>query len=147
VEKELGNQSHQSRSEADLWTRGILKDLNCMMDATLRTRRFFRQGRIEARKMVTQFGTSSLLIPLEGSLRKCINYSSPLWSCSRFGENDSCKRIRPESIPDGWLPCQLSDAPETSRVKLSRDLLQILEDHRELQFDGIAIGDESRFQL
>jgi hypothetical protein len=37
-------------------------------------------------------------------------------------------------------------AREKSRIEFSRDLLQILEDHRELQFDGITTGDESWFR-
>jgi hypothetical protein len=45
-----------------------------------------------------------------------------------------------------WLPHQLSDIQQKSRIEFSLDLLQILEDHRELQFEGIATRDESSFR-
>jgi hypothetical protein len=35
---------------------------------------------------------------------------------------------------------------ENPRVEFSRDLLQNLEDHQEMQFDGMTTGDESSFQ-
>jgi hypothetical protein len=45
-----------------------------------------------------------------------------------------------------WLLHQLSEAQKESRVDSSRELFQILEDRRELQFDEIATGDESWFR-
>jgi hypothetical protein len=44
------------------------------------------------------------------------------------------------------LPHSLSEAQKKSRVEFSRDVLQILEDHREMQFDEIATGNESWFR-
>jgi hypothetical protein len=40
----------------------------------------------------------------------------------------------------------LSDARKKSRVEFSRDFLQLLEDHRELQFDGVTTEDQSWFR-
>jgi hypothetical protein len=60
VEKELGSQLYPSLYEADDWTPRKLKSPNCTMGATLRTRRFGMQERIEASKTVARFGVSSL---------------------------------------------------------------------------------------
>jgi hypothetical protein len=45
-----------------------------------------------------------------------------------------------------WLPHKLSNTQKKPWVKFSRDVLQILKDRRELQFDWRAIGDKSSFQ-
>jgi hypothetical protein len=132
-----------SRYEADPWARCMLKGQNCAIGAALRTRRFFMQERIEAWKTVPQFRANSLLIPLEVSIRMCTTNCSPLRSCSRFCENDSCERIRPQKFSGRCMRHQPSEAQKTSRVEFSLDLFQILEEkHRELQFNRIATGDE-----
>jgi hypothetical protein len=45
------------------------------------------------------------------------------------------------------LTHQLSDAQKKSRVEFSGDFLEILEDHWELQFDGIPTSDEFGFDI
>jgi hypothetical protein len=114
-----------------------------MIGAMLRRRRFFLQGRIEA-------GSPSLSLrpTLSRFLSKC-PFASARIIAAHFGiARDSVKMILArevglETFSRRWLPRQLSGAQKKSRVEFTRDVVQILEDHQELQFDGIATGDES----
>jgi hypothetical protein len=45
-----------------------------------------------------------------------------------------------------WVPHSLSDAQKIARVEAAKDMLRILRRSEGNDFDGIATGDESRFQ-
>jgi hypothetical protein len=105
-------------------------DANCTMGATLRTRRFFIQGRTEAWKSVTQLEASSLPIPLEASIRKYTN------DCSHFGvtrysvELILARELGIKQFSRGWLLHQRSDAqksPESPFLEIVSKFLKTTE--------------------
>jgi hypothetical protein len=56
------------------------------------------------------------------------------------------KELGLQKYPKRWPPHQLSEVQKTPGVERPPDLLQILEDNRELQLDRIATRDESWFR-
>jgi hypothetical protein len=138
VEKELGVNRIQDDMKQTLAVRRMLKGPNCNTS----NKAMFHARTNQGLKDRYSVRTSSLPIPLEGSIRRCTNYCGPLRSCSWFGGHDSCKGLRLRKFPRRWLPEQLSGTRKKSRTQFSRDLLQILEGYRGLESGGTATGDE-----
>jgi hypothetical protein len=50
-------------------------------------------------------------------------------------------------FPRCWVPHSLSHAQKIARVEAAKEMLRILQESKTNDFDGIATGDESWFQL
>jgi hypothetical protein len=141
--KELESQTYASRYEADPWARRMLKCPNCTMRPRLRTRQFFVQRRIEAWKTGTQFGAALSGFPSKYPFASARIIVAHFRVARDSGKMIPARNLSLHRFSRRWLPLLRNGAQKKSRVEFSRHVLQILEDHRELQFDGIATRDES----